>query len=190
MQQLDVYFQQFLNMFRASLCPSSGEQDVCYCVGCAALVLLDVVGSGCGALPCGVRNMLRNCWTETCWEIFENKHLTVAFCWFSLSLHNLLTTHGHRNLKQINIIPYFWNKKIKVSFFFNTVRFQCGGNICLIPEALYVYNIDCIIATRTVTSSAGSYFISFSVPFEWQVTEHIVYIITFEALSRAFAVCR
>jgi len=46
MQQLDVYFQQFLNMFRASLCPSSGEQDVCYCMWCAALVLLDVVGSG------------------------------------------------------------------------------------------------------------------------------------------------
>jgi len=55
MQQLDVYFQQFLNMFRASLCPSSGEQDVCYCMWCAALVLLDVVGSGCGAQPCGVR---------------------------------------------------------------------------------------------------------------------------------------
>jgi len=56
MQQLDVYFQQFLNMFRASLCPSSGEQDVYYCTWCAALVLLDVVGSGCGALPCGVRS--------------------------------------------------------------------------------------------------------------------------------------
>jgi len=55
MQQLDVYFQQLLNMFRASLCPSSGEQDVCYCMWCAALVLLDVVGCGCGALPCGVR---------------------------------------------------------------------------------------------------------------------------------------
>jgi len=54
-QQLDVYFQQFLNVFGASLCPSSGEQDVCYCMWCAALVLLDVVGSGCGALPCGVR---------------------------------------------------------------------------------------------------------------------------------------
>ena len=34
---------------------------------------------------------------------FENKHLTVASCWFSLSLHNLLTMHGHRNLKQ-----YWW----------------------------------------------------------------------------------
>ena len=54
MQQLDVYYQYFLNMFRASLRPSSGEQDVCYCTWCAALVLLDVVGSGCGALSCGV----------------------------------------------------------------------------------------------------------------------------------------
>jgi len=37
---------------------------------------------------------------ETCWEIVKNKHLNVASCWSSLSLHNLLTTHGHRNLKQ------------------------------------------------------------------------------------------
>ena len=37
MQQLDVYYQHFLNMFRASLCPSSGDQDMCYCTWCAAL---------------------------------------------------------------------------------------------------------------------------------------------------------
>ena len=55
MQQLDVYYHHFLNMFRASLCPSSGDQDVCYCMWCAALVLLDVVGSGCGALRCWVQ---------------------------------------------------------------------------------------------------------------------------------------
>ena len=30
----------------------------------------------------------------------DNKHLTVASCWFSLLFHNLLTMHGHRNLKQ------------------------------------------------------------------------------------------
>ena len=39
-----------LNMFRASLCPSLGEQRPCYCIWCVVLVLLDVVGSGCGAL--------------------------------------------------------------------------------------------------------------------------------------------
>ena len=55
MQQLDIYYQHFVSMFRASLCPSSGEQDVCYCTWCSALVLLDVVGSGCGALRCRVR---------------------------------------------------------------------------------------------------------------------------------------
>ena len=39
-----------LNMFRALLYPSSGEQRPCYCIWCTVLVLLDVVGSGCGAL--------------------------------------------------------------------------------------------------------------------------------------------
>jgi len=115
---------------------------LCYCMWCAALVLLDVVGSGCGALPCGVRALWSRTVTftmlaphnryqphpaepaqhttcnnirlallkmgimipETCWEIVKNKHLTVASCWFSLSLHNLLTTHGHRNLKRVRSI--------------------------------------------------------------------------------------
>jgi hypothetical protein len=40
----------YLNMFRASLYPSSGEERTCYCIWCVVLVLLDVVGSGCGAL--------------------------------------------------------------------------------------------------------------------------------------------
>jgi len=43
--------------------------------------------------------------TETCWESVDNKHLTVASCWFSLSLHSLLPMHGHRNLKLT--ITYF-----------------------------------------------------------------------------------
>ena len=42
-------------MFRASLCPSSGEQRPCYCIWFVDLVLLDVVGSGCGALSCRMR---------------------------------------------------------------------------------------------------------------------------------------
>jgi len=57
MQQLDVYYQYFLNMFPASLCPSSGEQYACYCTWCAALVLLDVVGSCCWALRCRMRTV-------------------------------------------------------------------------------------------------------------------------------------
>ena len=47
-----------LNMFRASLCPSSGEQRPCYCIWYISLVLLDVVGSGCGALRCRMRAVL------------------------------------------------------------------------------------------------------------------------------------
>ena len=46
------------NMFRASLGPSSGEQRPCYCIWCVVLVLLDVVGSGCGALSCRMRALL------------------------------------------------------------------------------------------------------------------------------------
>jgi len=152
-------------MFRASLCPSSGQQDVCYCTWCAVLVLLDVVGSGCGAqstsnlhtartlqrsapqpLPsqCSLPTTQRpttatftvlaphnaaphnryqphptepaqhtTCsntrlvllkmgikMPETCWGRIDNKHLIVASCWFSFSLQNLLTMHGHRNLKR------------------------------------------------------------------------------------------
>jgi len=44
---------------------------------------------------------------EICWEIVKNKHLTVASCWFSLSLHNLLTMHGHRNLMFVEYISEF-----------------------------------------------------------------------------------
>jgi len=45
----------YLNMFQASLCPSSGEQRPCYCIWCIVLFLLDVVGSGCGVLRCKMR---------------------------------------------------------------------------------------------------------------------------------------
>ena len=44
-----------LNMFWASLCPSSGKQRPCYCIWCIVLVLLDVVVSGCGGLRCRMR---------------------------------------------------------------------------------------------------------------------------------------
>ena len=47
-----------LNMFWATLCPSSGEQRPSYCIWCTALILLDVVGSGCGALRCRMRAVL------------------------------------------------------------------------------------------------------------------------------------
>ena len=45
-------------MFRASLCPSSGEQRPCYCICRVVLFLLDGIGSGCGALRCRMRALL------------------------------------------------------------------------------------------------------------------------------------
>ena len=105
-----------LNMFQASLCPSS-------CVlmhWCTALVLLDVVGSGCGAQhPTTATNHIQQNQRSTPYAVthgfcspedghtdarnhieteVNNKHLIVASCWF-FSLHTLLTMHGHRNLK-------------------------------------------------------------------------------------------
>ena len=50
-----LLFNFYLNLFRASLCPSSGKQRTRYCIWCVVLVLLDVVGSGCGALRCRMR---------------------------------------------------------------------------------------------------------------------------------------
>ena len=164
MQQLDVYYQHFLNMFRSSLCPSSGEQRPCVtargvlrwfcCMWLVVVVGRCVVGCEhcegyCSTvLRCGVRavwRLLFDCavlWgvstvkvtvplccvvgceqcegycstatnhiqqnqrstpravthvfvllkmgimmPETCWECVDNKYLTVASCWFSLSLH-------------------------------------------------------------------------------------------------------
>jgi len=111
MQQLDVYYQYFLNMFRASLCPSSGEQDVCYCRWCAALVLAQhTTCSNTSFVLLKMGIMM----PETCWESIAIKHLTVASCWFSLSLHNLLTMHGHRNLKLVICDFYKIKKRTKV----------------------------------------------------------------------------
>ena len=126
-------------------------KTVCYCMRCVAMVLLDVVDSGCGALLDSVTQTVTftvlapynaaphnryqphpaqtaqhttcsntrlglpkmgTMMTETCWESVDNKHLTVASCWFSLSLHNLLRMHGHRNLKLANICTTCYEIKI------------------------------------------------------------------------------
>jgi len=88
-------------------------KTVCYCMRCAALVLLDVVGSGC----------------------VDNTHLTVASCWFSLSLHNLLTMHGHRNLKiGTNVLKDNWRIKNQLDatyYFIVLLRGStCFGHYC------------------------------------------------------------
>jgi len=56
MQQSDVYYQLLSQHVSGIIMPIFRRtKTVCYCIWCAALVLLDVVGSGCGALRCGVR---------------------------------------------------------------------------------------------------------------------------------------
>jgi len=65
MQQLNVFINFCLNMFWASSCPSSGEQRPCYRIWCVVLLLLDVVGSGCGALSCRMWSL---------WRLNKNLH--------------------------------------------------------------------------------------------------------------------
>jgi len=59
MQQSDVYYQLLSRHVSGIIMPIfSRTKTVCYCVWCTALVLLDVVGSGCGALRCRVQALL------------------------------------------------------------------------------------------------------------------------------------
>ena len=96
-----------LNVFRASLCPSSGEQRLCYCIWCILvwfcwMWLVAVVGRclvGCEQ-------------TEV-----NNKNVIVASCWF-YSLHTLLRVLIFTLLFLLNVICYLllsekWNLLLK-----------------------------------------------------------------------------
>ena len=48
MQQLDVYYQLLSQHVSGIIMPIF--RRICYFMCCAALILLDVVGSGCGAM--------------------------------------------------------------------------------------------------------------------------------------------
>jgi len=55
MQQSDVYYQLLSQHVSVIIMPIFRRtKTVCYCMWCAALVLLVVVGSGCGALRFGM----------------------------------------------------------------------------------------------------------------------------------------
>ena len=100
-------------MFRASLCPSSGEQRTRYCIWCIVLFLLDVVGSGCGALS------LKDVSTSA--HILQG--ILVASCWF-FSLHSfymlrfLHTVYVHIHVYIIKLTQYFRRLDRKHAIFF------------------------------------------------------------------------
>jgi len=78
MQQLDVYYQHFFNIFRASLCPSSGDQNVCYACGVLHwfcwMWLVAVVGRcvvGCEDFECYCSNGTVTFTVETCSSRFK-----------------------------------------------------------------------------------------------------------------------
>ena len=56
MQQSDVYYQLLSQHVSGIIMVIFRRTNtVCYCIWCTALVLLDVVGSDCGALRCRMR---------------------------------------------------------------------------------------------------------------------------------------
>ena len=55
-QQSEVYYQLLSQHVSGIIMPIFRRtKTVCYCIWCTALVRLDVVGSGCGALRCRMR---------------------------------------------------------------------------------------------------------------------------------------
>ena len=95
-----------LNMFRASLCPSSGEQRPYYCIWCVVLVLLDVVGSGCGALCCRMRALWR--------LLFDSLH-TLSYILSTTSFINIIYRLNYTKLSFLVRISHLtpWSMKKK-----------------------------------------------------------------------------
>ena len=108
MQLIWCLLSNYLNMFRASLCPSSGEQE------CALPHMVFCTGSdGCGCVKLGrklcalwrlllhtlVLLMMGIMMPETCWDksLIINIRLVASF-WL-LSLHPTFMMHGHKSLK-------------------------------------------------------------------------------------------
>ena len=127
MQLIWCLLSNYLNMFRASLCPSSGEQE------CALLHMVFCTGSdGCGCVELGCKlyacipaphnhSHHYQCRTpyaavhtivlllmgiimpEICWDSLIINIRLVASCWF-LSLHPTFMMHGHKSLKLIGLL--------------------------------------------------------------------------------------
>jgi len=116
MQQLDVYYQHFLNTAphnRYQPHPAVPAQHNTCSNTRLCLLKMGIM------MP------------ETCWESVDNKHLTVAYCWFSLSLK--LSFH-----KSLNFAKYLGNPVTDYGY--------------TIPEALCVQS-----AVRTSGTDIGRY---------------------------------
>ena len=112
----------YLNMFRGSLCPSSGEQEcvlphMVFCTGCDGCGCVELGRELCALWRLLNHNHHNQCRTpyaavhtlvllmmgimmpEKCWHKSLIMNIrSVASCWF-LSLHPTFTMHGHKSLK-------------------------------------------------------------------------------------------
>jgi len=77
MQQSDIYYQLLSQHVSGIIIPIFRRtKTVCYSIRCTALVLLDVVGSGCGALRCRMRAVFSEClWSSPSYPYYYWYHL-------------------------------------------------------------------------------------------------------------------
>ena len=143
----------YLNMFRASLCPSSGEQE------------------------CALPHIPETCWDKS---LIINIRL-VASCWF-LSVHPTFMMHGHKSLKssvrcslilvlyrpvmaqafyhhplteetRVLIMGFSmwgrWKKWQKEGIFPRVIRFP---SVRIVPDGTIVYILTCLLTYSMVQS--------------------------------------
>ena len=76
------------------------------------------------------------CIVSKLWSERENQqYATVASCWFSLSLHNLLTMHGHRNLNKESSSLYQTTLLVNNPLLLTSLAACFGISIALSPQA-------------------------------------------------------
>jgi len=132
-------------------------KTVCYCIRCTALVLLDVAGSGCGALLASYNaaphnryqphpgepaqytlcNMFSWRWHNDARNILRQKLIIniwlLLLVGVFLSLHTLLTMHGHRNLKR-----FFLYLFIPVLYMFRSTKCLLSGESIVSIDLWYI----------------------------------------------------
>ena len=88
---------------------------------------------------------------ETCWESIDNKHLTGAPCWFSLSLHkprHLLTSHAKLWAELYLCLPIMalWEAQGQIYLLFRPCKFEINYVAMGITERLKFCRPSYIIA--------------------------------------------
>ena len=159
-------------MIRASLCSSSGEQRPCYCIWCVFLVLLDVVGSGCGALSCRLWALyVKEIWGFVACSAVNFTSPYFALPYFlqrfgrvklfgrvliGLSLRNTYSKPGHFIVDKKNQLDVTFG----ILYFSSNSRSTCFGQACAHHQELttawfYSLVLVCAVAAGRLSRPVG-----------------------------------